>query len=362
MMIVLSGINFFEGGGLSVFYDCLDELCGSGIVEGNQIIAFVHKKRLFEKYKNKIEVIELPKSRKSYIYRLYYEYIYFYKYSKKKDIDVWISMHDITPRVRAKKIYTYCHTPSPFMKKDITKLKYSGSLVAFSFFYKYLYRINIKAATAIIVQQDWMRNEFLQMYPVREVIVARPTMTSAYKFTNESKRSIKPVFMYASYPRYFKNYEVILKACEILQKKECNGYEVWLTIDGSENRYSYELREKYSGLKAVRWLGVLPRNRLFEKYEETDCLVFPSTMETWGMPISEFKETGKPMILADLPYAHEALGAYAKAVFFDPENEHELANIIRKFLGKELEYTAQKEYKVKQPYAENWNELFKMIL
>lgn len=102
MTIVLSGIKLFEGGPISVFYDCLDELCDSEIIQRNEVTAFVHKAKLFEKYKDKIEIIELPKSRRSCFDRLLYEYFYFYQYSKKREIDIWISMHDITPRVRAK--------------------------------------------------------------------------------------------------------------------------------------------------------------------------------------------------------------------------------------------------------------------
>ena len=150
--LVLSGINLYEAGPLSIYYDCLDALLEKGIYREYKIIAFVHKFSLFEKYKTKIEFIELPDSRNSYLKRLNYEYFYFYSYSKSKDIDVWISLHDITPRVKAKRIYTYCHNPSPFMKKDISKIKYGPTNIAFSFFYKYLYRINIKSATAIILE------------------------------------------------------------------------------------------------------------------------------------------------------------------------------------------------------------------
>lgn len=362
MIIVLSGINLFEGGPISVFYDCLDELCGSEIVKRNEVTAFVHKAELFEGYKNKIKIIELPKSRRSYFDRLYYEYFYFYQYSKKRKIDIWISMHDITPRVRARKIYTYCHNTSPFLKRDLAKLKYSIRNVAFSFFYKYLYRINIKSATAVVVQQDWMRKEFMRMYPVKTVIVARPTIAEAYGFLHKSKDNLKPVFIYAAYPRYFKNYEVILEACEILERKGCGGYEVWLTIDGTENRYSNELRKRYNGLKTVKWFGVIPREQLFRKYGEANCLIFPSTMESWGMPISEFKETGKPMILADLPYAHEALGNYDNAVFFPASDADRLGGIMENVISGKNIFSSHKMEEPEPPYAENWYSLLNLIV
>ena len=54
---------------------------------------------------------------------------------------------------------------------------------------------------------------------------------------------------------------------------------------------------------------------MYEKYNKIDCLIFPSKLETWGLPISEFMAFDKPMLIADLPYAHET-AAGAKYVAF----------------------------------------------
>lgn len=361
-IIVFSGINIFEGGPLSIYYDCLDAIKASELWKTNTIIAFVYKKELFENYKKIISLIELPKSREHYLNRLYYEYIYFYKFSSNFHVDIWISLHDITPRVKADRIYTYCHNPSPFAKKNIIKTWHNWKMSVFCYFYKYLYRINIKAATAVIVQQDWMRQKFLKMYPVKKVIVARPNILEKRMFSNQNSRNRTAIFIYAAYPRCFKNFEVILKACKLLENTGIMDFEVWITVDGTENRYSSELKKKYGGLHTVRWCGLLSRKDLFHKYEEADCLIFPSMLETWGLPISEFKRTGKPMILADLPYAHETLGEYDKAVFFNPENEEELGRKIADMLKGNITYSKHENKSIVQPYAEGWSDLLKMII
>ena len=48
--IVISGINLYEGGPLSIYYDCLDAVWRTGLYKEYRIIAFVHKKELFQKY------------------------------------------------------------------------------------------------------------------------------------------------------------------------------------------------------------------------------------------------------------------------------------------------------------------------
>lgn len=360
--IVLSGINLFEGGPLSIYYDCLKAINESGIWKDNEIIAFVHKKKLFEEYKEFVKIIEIPNSRKSYLNRFYYEFLYFFGFSRKKHIDIWISLHDITPRVKADKIYTYCHNPAPFAKKNILKSVYDWKFTVFSFFYKYLYRINIKSASALIVQQNWIRKEFFKMFPVENIIVARPDTVENSQFLDKSQGNRRKVFLYVSYPRYFKNFEVLLEASERLERSGKSNFETWITIDGTENRYSKQLRKKYGHLKTVKWLGILPRNMVFQKYEYADFLIFPSLLETWGLSISEFKSTGKPMLLADLPYTHEALGEYDKAAFFNPYNVRALEKCMCEVLKGNMTFKKRKKMEIDEPYAENWEELFKMIL
>ncbi len=67
-------------------------------------------------------------------------------------------------------------------------------------------------------------------------------------------------------------------------------------------------------------------------------VVFPSKLETWGLPIIEAKEFNKPIFLADLPYAYETLGIYDKAKFFDINNPMALAELIIEFVNGDLIY------------------------
>lgn len=50
-------------------------------------------------------------------------------------------------------------------------------------------------------------------------------------------------------------------------------------------------------------------------YNTSDCLIFPSKLETWGLPISEMKFFGKPILIADELYAKETVGGYDKVQF-----------------------------------------------
>ncbi|WP_313176174.1 glycosyltransferase [Streptococcus parasuis] len=356
--MVISGINLFEGGTLSIYYDCLEELLRKGIHTEKEIIAFVHKSELFKEYAEYITLIELPDSRRGYLRRLWYEYIYFHKFSKENKIDIWLSLHDITPNVQARKIYTYCHNPTPFLMRSVKNFKYSITTTLFSFFYKYLYRINIKAATAIIVQQEWMRKRFLEMYPIDNVIVAYPKLSKEYNFIDKGHKE-KQIWIYPAFPRFFKNFEVIGEAVERLKDLD---FEVWFTIDGTENRYSKMIFEKYNHLPQIKWLGKKTRNEVFQLYEEVSGLIFPSKLETWGLPISEFKVTNKDIILSNLPYAHETLGCYSKALFFNPDDSITLSNILRSVIENNQCYDLTKSKQISPPFSRGWGELLDLLL
>ena len=55
--IVVSGINLFQGGTLTVYYNFCDEIIESKLYEKYHFILFVHKLSLFEKYQSYFEII-----------------------------------------------------------------------------------------------------------------------------------------------------------------------------------------------------------------------------------------------------------------------------------------------------------------
>lgn len=363
--LVLSGINLHEGGPLSIYKDCLDSIINESYYKQYKIIAFVHKKELFTNYENYIEVIELPKSRRHYIYRLFYEYIYFYYFSTTRKIDYWISLHDITPHVRTSKLFTYCHNPTPFMENPQSIKKFSKNIYYMAKFYKYLYRINIKKNTGLIVQQEWLRKKFIEMYHINNVIVATPDFMQSVLYDNlqsdqPTEKHEKNMFVYAAYPRAFKNFEVLCEAAIILEIEKFN-FNVVLTIDGTENEYSKFLYRKYNHIHSIKWIGLQSRDNIFKLYNESDCMIFPSNLETWGLPITEYKKLGKPILAARLPYAFETVGNYDKVCFFDCNNASELALLMKKFINGTLELGKSELLKVNPPYAKDWKDLFHII-
>jgi glycosyltransferase involved in cell wall biosynthesis len=370
--IVISGINLFEGGPLSVIKDCLNFLNNSNYLKKYNFIALVHKKSLFDSitYSN-IEFIEFPKSRKSYLYRLYYEYVYFNQLSKKKKVYFWLSLHDISPNVGKIPQAVYCHNPSPFNTVNLSDIYLQPIQFFFRLFYKYLYQINIKRNKFVIVQQLWIKNQFIEMYGLKEnqIITAPPEIPEIVdKFIekgsikNVNKDRSQKVFFFPTFPRPFKNIEVICEAMKLLADLNNINVKVIITIDGTENKYSKTIVKKYHHIDSIKFIGLIKREEVYEYYSKCDGLIFPSKLETWGLPLSEFKQFKKPMFVSNLPYAKETVGNYDFVNFFNPDDAVQLSKLFINAAENKLVFDQTKEVKYEKPFVKGWNELFSMLI
>lgn len=359
--IVISGVNLVNGGPYTIIRNCLDSLSNSIISSEYHIIALVHKKELFPKYGN-IEIIEFPKAKKHYIYRIYYEYFYFKKLSKRLKPRLWISLHDMSPNVVSDIQAVYMHNASVFLKVPHKISKH----IVFSSLYKYVYRINIHSNKFLIVQQNWLRNSFSELFqfPKENIIVARPVQEK--KIISREKKEYEKrefTFVYPSFPRSFKNFEVVCEAVKILVGKGVSNFRVKLTLDGTENVYASSVVQKYGNISNIQFVGLINPTDMGDFYLNSDCLLFPSNLESWGLPISEYKQYGRPMILVDLPYAHETASGLSKIAFFQPNNAKELSERMSEILkGETTKFKDVPQIELSLPYTNSWNELFNYIL
>ncbi len=337
--LVLSGVNFTEMGPLIVFKEALTSLVRD-YGDSYEIFALVHRKSLFDV--PGVTYMEYPEIKSSWRKRLRFEYNDCLAISKQINPRLWLAMHDITPRVRADIRAVYCHNPAPFYPFSLKEALLDWKFGFFTVLYRFLYGINIKANNFVVVQQDWLRTEFQSRYSVSRVVVAHPSIEdlSIKRGTTSGGSGRRYRFIYPAYPRTFKNIEQILEAARKLERSGFDRFEIWLTMNGSETPYAAKMKSNYSDLATVRWMGLLQRSEVIRLYGEADCLLFPSKLETWGIPITEFKATGKPILAADLPYAHETVGDYEKAAFFSIGDDAALAEMMRKAVNDDERFSS----------------------
>jgi len=159
-----------------------------------------------------------------------------------------------------------------------------------------------------------------------------------------------------------KNFEVLCRAGIALQAEGFDNFEIAITLDGTENRYSNKIYRQFSHLPFVRFTGLLSREEMNRYYQQCDCVVFASKIESWGMPVSEAKEFDKPVFVSELPYSRETVGKYNKACFFNPDEVGRLTVLMHDFLLGKIVYDPTEAVVYQQPFARDWDELVKMLI
>lgn len=302
-----------------------------------------------------------PDVKTSWLRRLWFEYWKCRSLSKELNPDLWVAMHDITPSVHARRQAVYCHNPAPFFRVTRREAQLDPKLWAFRQLYGAMYRINIRRNHAVIVQQQWLREEFKRRYGATHVIVARPVSSEEVSRPPVVRHTSGTVFLYPALARPFKNFELICEATRMLEQKEDWRGVVLLTVDGTENRYARELIEEYSECRSLRFLGLQSRPSMEAHYAAAHCLVFPSRRETWGLPLTEAKARGMAILAADLPYAHESVGDYNAASFFHVDDAQTLAQKMYAFQQGSLTFTEHTSHAPNAPCAKDWTELVHML-
>lgn len=349
--LVISATNLVEGGGLQVLRDCVDAAARHPALE---TIVLVHDRALLAR--DDVTIIEMPLAKRSWWRRVDAEYRQFRSLSRRLQPDVWLSLHDMTPNVDVPRRYVYCHNPAPFYRASLRQMWQEPPFAAFNLFYGLLYRINIRRNDAVIVQQDWLRQEFERRFRPRRVITAAPRAQATELSSDVTAKGAK-VFLYPALPRAFKNHEILCKAAAVLSKDPGWGGEIRLTIDGTENRYARWIADMAADQPAIRLIGRQGQAAMQRQYREADVILFPSTLETWGLPITEAKAAGKPLFLADLPYAHETLGFYDGATFISPDNVDGWAAAMKAAQAGRYNFSSVAADRLVEPDLPDWRAL-----
>lgn len=363
-LIVVSAVGLRQGGTLTILRDCLQHLSAMAANGEVRVVALVHARRLADF--PGIEYIEMPSIIKSWARRLWCEYVTMHRLSSRlPEADLWLSLHDTTPRVHARRQAVYCQTSFPFYRRKLRDFYFNYKIALFSLLTRFAYQVNVHHNRYLIVQQPWMREGLSRLLRVdRSKFIVAPPQRSAIEVTPEPVDAPCFTFLYPSAPDCHKNVEALCEAARLLEQEVGTGrFKVVLTLSGRENRYTRWLHRRWGGVESVDFAGYMSRERLYGYYRAAQCLVFPSKVETWGLPISEFGDTGKPMLLADLPYARGTAAGYPAVAFFNPARPAELKKLMQRALeGDFRAFTPQPARTVDGLTAYSWKELFETLL
>lgn len=242
--------------------------------------------------------------------------------------------------------YIYYHQPIPFFQFRWVPFKRQERTF---WFYKNIYpffvRLFLKKDTKIFVQLDFIKKGFENCFghcPDFVKVYCPSVSNPETKSVDKVEQSDSLKLLYPAMPYFYKNHQVIAEALRQTDRE----VEILFTFDSCVQTYE-DTR--------IRPIGMQPYERICQLYHSCDALLFPSYIETFGLPLLEAAMTGMPIIAADLPYAREVLAGYDGVQFVEydkPECWAKAIDNLKK--GKRYEPINISE-------RSGWKELFEEI-
>ena len=305
--------------------------------------------------------LEFPSFEKNWIYRIYLFYFRLRNLSKKLNADIWLSYDSVTPWVIAKNQYAFFHHPAAFYNAPIKTMKYDFKFYLYSKIYFFFIRFLSKKNKAVIVKSEWIRNIFIKKYNIKSVIVFNLEYVPSTNKIERKKTKLKN-FFYPSFPHIYKNFELLGECAKVLDQDHNWDGKIIFTLNVNENKYSKIFYEKYKKYNSLLFMGHQSQEGIQKLYETADALVFPSLMETWGMPLSEAKKFNLPIIVSDLSYAYSTIGNYHSVCFVDPYNANNLASMLTKCNQKKNIFLSTSYPPPSPPFAKTFKELLNIMM
>lgn len=360
MNIIVLATATRSSGALTIYKQYLSHL--PNYVEGHKYYVFVDPSMPQLEIKN-VEYIH--DSEHSYKHRMYMDKEGYMKKMKERGVtpDVVFSLQN-TGCVTDCRQVIYYHQPLPFYPQKWNPFKKAERMM---WLYKYIYPFFVKRTlnknTEVIVQIPFIKEGFVKRfnYDYNKVHVAFPDVESidinniaSHDFGNEYYN-----FIYPASPSPYKRHLTIVKALEEIRNSNeimAKQIRVHFTTDLKAYPALYEYIMKTNLSHCFVFHGTLAHEKLLSFYKGSTGLLFPSTIETLGLPLLEAAKFGLPIVAADLSYAHEVTNGYEGVEFVSPDKYEEWADKILNLCINHPKYSSMMEKK------SDWDKIFNIIL
>ena len=192
-------------------------------------------------------------------------------------------------------------------------------------------------ADEVVVQTPSMRNLLEVRSKGRVRVHVWPFTANQISYTRKMQagdiqRETQCDFVFVASGETHKNHKVLVEAWCLLAKQGVFP-SLKLTLDRThfpelcswiEQRVSqYRLR--------VKNVGNLNHDQVKKLYRQVRALIFPSSLESFGLPLVEARQAGLAVLAPELDYVRDVLDPEQT---FDPSSSCSIARAVKRFIGK----------------------------
>jgi glycosyltransferase involved in cell wall biosynthesis len=152
-------------------------------------------------------------------------------------------------------------------------------------------------------------------------------------FQNNQCHNINNIdFIYPSSGEPHKNHKNLIRAWILLSAKGIN-LSLYLTLDNNVflNLVSWiESKVEKHSLNIINLGYVTQHNEMLNYVRSSKALIFPSKLESFGMPLIEAKYLKVPILASELDYVRDVAEPVQT---FDPSSPESICNAVERYLG-----------------------------
>ena len=347
MNIAVAAMALRSGGALTIYNQFIFHL--KEHVSDNQYYVFVGADMPKPNIRN---VFYIDSAMHSGVQRIFFDAFGRKQYFKQRHIkiDAIVSLQNTSINMaRNCMSIIYYHQSLPLYQYKWNFLKKDERLL---FFYKNIYpffvQLFLRKDTSVIVQTNFIKQAFIKKFrhPDENVHVLIPDVERICSKDVEIV-DLGQSYFHFIYPASgvsYKNHIILCRALSVIKKIDYNIYKkikVQFTI--SEDNCPKVLQKEISDndvFGCIVFDGMMPHNRLLQFYKSSQCLLFPSYLETLGLPLLEAAAFGLPILTVDLPYAHEVLETYEGAFYIQYNDKNKWAEEMIKIINNYRRFRA----------------------
>ena len=217
----------------------------------------------------------------------------------------------------------YYHQSLPFFARRWNPMKAEERTL---WCYKHVYPLFVQRSltqlTDVVVQIPSVASAFAQRYrvPHDRLHIFFPDVEDV------DSGNVKPMpldeglvyFIYPAAPLKYKEHQTLVQALRLVAQRDpmmvCRIRILFTFATGAAPWLEQSIAQ--SGLQQqFVLLGVLQHDQLLRYYKSAAALLFPSTIETLGLPMLEAAAFGLPVLASDTGFGHDVIGDYGGSQF-----------------------------------------------
>jgi len=355
-IVAVNATALANGGGLSILQQFVDH-----IVDEHQYYIFVPHTLTIRSLSDAIHII--PVSTNSFVKRVLWDLFGLKRWFAKQDlmVDVVLSLQNTSVSYHKHiKQWIYVHQGLCLHPAKWSFLKRQERMLAM---YKYIYPffifLHANRHTEFIVQTQWMKDRLCDQFKrsTQQVHVIKPDVLRVD--IADVDTIVLPESNILFYPAnhwLFKNHDELFFALHEMRNSHYDMSSIGLYLTMDEDPRLVRLLEKLGLRQNVHFVGTLSYDEVLVYYKSCSAVVFPSYIESFGLPLLEAAMFGKPIIAADESYAREVLAGYTNVRFVALHSPL----LWRDAIVQSLECASVREGYVPR-YDSSWDDVFQLL-